>query len=72
MFKDPIVEEVHRIRTEHAEAFGHNLHAMCESLREAQANSNHKIVSRLPRSPVRDARSLLVAESKNEWGKEKN
>jgi len=72
MFKDSIVEEVHRIRTEHAEAFGHNLHAMCESLRAAQATSNHKVVSRLPRRPVGAARSLYVAESRSEWGKENN
>lgn len=66
MLRDPIVEEVHRIRQEHAEAFGHDLHAMCESLREAQATSGHKIISRPPR-PVRDVRPLAVAESREQY-----
>jgi hypothetical protein len=53
MLTDPIVEEVHRIRAEHSEAFGHNLHAMCESMRKAQAVSGHKVVSRPPRRPAK-------------------
>ena len=68
MYNDPIVEEIHRIRAEHSEAFGNDLHAMCESLRESQATSGHKVVSRPSRRPVRDARPLVVAESREEYG----
>ena len=53
MWRDPIVEEVHRIRAEHAESFGYDLHAMCESYRQAQKSSGHKVVSRPPRRPVK-------------------
>ncbi len=67
MYTDPIVEEVHRIRRKHAEAFGNDLHAMCESLRKAQAASGHRVVSRPPR-PVRDVRPLAVAESREKYG----
>jgi hypothetical protein len=53
MWRDPIVENVHKIRAEHAKSFGYDLHAMCESYREAQAKSGHKVVSRPARRPAK-------------------
>ena len=43
---DRIVDEAHRIRREHAKAFGGDLHAMCEDLRKRQAESGRKVVTR--------------------------
>jgi hypothetical protein len=68
MYKDPIVEEIHRIRREHAETFNYDLHAICESLRKEQAASGHKVVSRPPRRPDMEARPLAVAESREKYG----
>lgn len=50
--EDPIVEEIHRIRNEHAKKFNYNLHAICEEARKKQKLSGHRIVSRPPRKPV--------------------
>ena len=52
MWQDPIVEEVHRIRDEHARKFNYDLHAICEDFREQQLLSGRKVVSRQPRRPV--------------------
>ena len=52
MFSDPIVEEVRRIREEHARKFNNDLHAMCEDFRRCQASSKSKAVSRPPRKPA--------------------
>ena len=50
--RDPIVEEIRRIRQEHAKRFGYDLDAIFEDLREKERKSRRKIVSRKPR-PVR-------------------
>jgi len=52
MWRDPIVEEIHRIRDEHARKFGYDLHAMCEDIRQKQAASGRQVVTRPPRKPV--------------------
>ena len=49
---DTIVEEIRRIRDEHARQFNYNLHDMCEDLRREQALSGDKVVS-LPKRPAR-------------------
>ena len=51
MWRDPIVEEIHRIRDEHAKKFEYDLHAICEDLRKQQITSGRKVVSRQPRKP---------------------
>lgn len=51
MWKDPIVEEIHRIRDEHARKFNYDLHAICEDIRKKQAASSRTVISRPPRSP---------------------
>ena len=52
MWQDPIVEEIHRIREEHAKKFNYDLHAICEDIRKKQAQSFRKVVSRPPRRPT--------------------
>jgi hypothetical protein len=48
MWRDPIVEEIQK--------FGYDLHAICEDIRERQATSDRKLVTRFPRKPaVNDA-----------------
>lgn len=49
MTEDPIVAEIRRFRTEHAEKYGHDLDRICEALRVRQANLPRKIVKRSPR-----------------------
>ena len=45
MWRDPIVEEIHRVRDEPARKFGYDLHAICEDIREKQATSGRKLVT---------------------------
>lgn len=49
--KDPIVEEVRRIRDAHAERFKFDLHAICEDLRKKESTCGHPVVS-LPPKPL--------------------
>ncbi|HBR00094.1 MULTISPECIES: hypothetical protein [unclassified Roseofilum] len=54
MWRDEILEEIYRIREEHARAFNYDLKAICDDLRKRQATSDRKIISkplREPRSP---------------------
>jgi hypothetical protein len=45
MWKDEIVEEIHKIREEHAKAFNYDLQAICDDLRRKQAESGRQIIS---------------------------
>ncbi len=45
MQRDPIVEEVRRIKEEHAARYNYDIRAMCRSLREEQKRSGRKLVS---------------------------
>ena len=42
--KDPIVEEVRRVRDEHAKKFGYDLAAICADIRRHQATCGHRVV----------------------------
>lgn len=53
MWHDPIVEEIRKIREEHARKFNHDLHAICEDIRRRQGKSGHTVVSRPPRKVER-------------------
>lgn len=56
MWRDPIVEEIHRVRDEQAKKFGYDLHAICEDIRARRSTSDRKLVTRSPRTPaVHDA-----------------
>ncbi len=43
--KDPIVEEVRKIRDAHAAKFQFDLHAICEDLRKQEKACGHPVVS---------------------------
>ncbi|MGF1588508.1 MAG: hypothetical protein ACFCU7_04550 [Pleurocapsa sp.] len=45
MWKDEIVEEIHRIREEYAKSFDYDLNAIFEDLRKKQAESGREVVS---------------------------
>jgi hypothetical protein len=52
MWRDPIVDEIHRIRDEQAKKFCYDLHAICEDIHEKQATSGRKLVTSAPRKPA--------------------
>ena len=49
MWKDPIVEEIHRIREEHAASFDYDIHRIFEDLREQQRASGKEYVTLPPK-----------------------
>jgi hypothetical protein len=51
MWKDPIVEEVRRIRQEHAKQFNYDLQAIVDDLRKQQEQSGREYVRFEPRPP---------------------
>lgn len=52
MWRDPIVEEVRRVRAEFAARFGNDLGAMMKELQRAEAEGGREVVSLPPRRPV--------------------
>ncbi len=53
MWKDEIVEEVRRIRYEHAAKFNHDLKAILDDARKRQELSGRKVVSFPPKKPIK-------------------
>jgi len=57
--KDPIVEEVQKLRQAHAAKFNFDLHAICEDLRQKEKACGHPLVSlppkRLPKATAADS-----------------
>lgn len=45
MWEDPIVEQLHKIREEHARKFNFDLQAIYNDLKEQEAKSGYKIIS---------------------------
>lgn len=45
MWKDPLVEEVRKVREAHAAQFGYDLHAIFKALKEEEAASGHNYIS---------------------------
>ncbi|MBN3910617.1 MAG: hypothetical protein HWQ35_29985 [Nostoc sp. NMS1] len=59
MWKDEILEEIYRIREEHAKAFNYDLQTICDDLRQKQAVSNRQIISQPLKQPSpRHSKSL--------------
>jgi hypothetical protein len=50
MWKDEIVEEIHRIREEYAKSFGYDLDAIFADLRKKEVESGREVVN-LSRKP---------------------
>ncbi len=49
MEKDPIIKEIHQIRSEYAEQYGNNLHAICEAARKKQGADGRRVVPSNPK-----------------------
>jgi len=45
MWKDEVLEEIYRIREEHAKSFNYDLQAICNDLRKKQSTSSRRIIS---------------------------
>ncbi len=52
MWKDEVLEEIYRIREEHAKAFNYNLQVICDDLRQKQAASGRQIISTPLKQPT--------------------
>ena len=50
--KDPIVEEVRKVRNAHAAKFNFDLHAICEDLRKKEKDCGHPVISLPPKKPL--------------------
>jgi hypothetical protein len=46
MWKDPIVEEIHKIRAKMAKEVNYDVHQLIENMRKREKESNAKVVSR--------------------------
>jgi len=57
MAKDPIVEEVRRIRDQYAARFNYDLEAIYRDLKERERRGEFSVVYRRPRPPRTGARS---------------
>jgi hypothetical protein len=57
MWKDPIVEEVRKIRERHAAKFKYDLDAICRDLKEQERKSGRKVVSLPAKKPARGAKT---------------
>jgi hypothetical protein len=51
MWRDEVLEEIYRIREEHAKAFNYDLKAICDDLRQRQAASGRQIISQPLKQP---------------------
>ena len=45
MWKDEVLEEIYKIREEHAKAFNYDLHEICQDLRKKQVAKNRKVIT---------------------------
>ena len=52
MWNDPIVEEVRKVRNDHAEKFNYDLSAIVADLKKQQKGSKRKFMTLPPRKPT--------------------
>ncbi len=52
MWNDPIVEEVRKVRNDHARKFNYDLKAIAADLKKQQQAGRRKVVSLPPRKPT--------------------
>jgi len=57
MWKDPIVEEVRKIREKHAARFKYDLDAICRDLKEQERKSGRRAVSLPAKKPAWGAKT---------------
>jgi hypothetical protein len=65
---NPIIDEVRRIREEHARKFNYDLAAICADLREHQKTCGHPVVSL--KGTASGGAAGMVAESAPKYGSE--
>ena len=53
MWKDPIVEEVHKVREKLAKEANYDIHQLIENMRRREKESNAKVISRVKKRPAR-------------------
>jgi hypothetical protein len=46
MWQDEVLEEIYKIREEHAKSFNYDLDAICEDLRQKQAKNQKKCLKK--------------------------
>ena len=56
MWEDPIVEEIRKIRQEHAARFDYDLAAICRDLKEQEEQGGRTVVVLEAKRPDRDAK----------------
>ena len=52
MWNDPIVEEVRKVRNEHAKKFNYDLSAIVADLKKQQKSSKRKFITLPPKKPT--------------------
>lgn len=57
MWKDPIVEEVRKIRQKHAAKFNYDLDSICRDSKQQERKGGRKVVSLPPRKPAPRAKT---------------
>ena len=65
MGKDPIVEEVRRIRRRYAERFNFDLDAMYADMKEREQGGEFSVVYRQPRPPRTTTRAASQQRARN-------
>jgi hypothetical protein len=60
-WKDEIVEEVRKVREEHAAKFNYDISAICADIRRKQKESGRKIVTSLKKRKLEKADLLKAA-----------
>jgi len=51
MWKNEILEEIHKIREEHVKSFNYDIQAICDDLRQRQVASGRRIISQPLKRP---------------------
>ncbi|VGO18432.1 hypothetical protein [Pontiella sulfatireligans] len=64
---NPIIDEVRRIRDEHAKKFDYDIAEICDDLRKHQKNCGHPVITRNGKNT-----GLLVAEESPDYGTKNN
>ncbi|WP_068820190.1 hypothetical protein [Phormidesmis priestleyi] len=62
MWEDEIIEELHRIREEHAKAFNYDVGEICEDWRKRQKQSGRQFVTLADETQVNDPVALDRSE----------
>lgn len=62
MWRDEIVEEVRRVREEHAAKFNYDLDAIFQDLKRIQRQQKNRVVSLKPKKVVRKKRRRQIVK----------